>query len=1002
MFFVRCISEKIRLIKIIGLLSFVLFLVLSVSLVFFVFFSILFYLGDEFFVPPFWISLFLTFVFLTVILLFGKRFFHVLVPSVGTVENRIFGERRLIVDAIMQLERESMDPKSYVRDLEEIGKKIDDLVISYLKRFVILAFSFVVVLFFFVRFKVVFVDFYKFLLRDVEVSYNTIVSTDVPLKVEVLPRFKVGDVFVVLGDKVNELVMKGDKFFGELVIRGPKGEDGVITFKVLGRKYGLIWDFVSVDVNFVGTFKLLSNYVRVLYDGFEISGYDYIPDLNVVRGSEVIFDFVFSHKLSSVSVKGSGLRFIRRLYNNVAEILVSPVVSSTVSFLFTDDMGRSFELGPVYISVRTNDVPNVIIKYPEKDMIITLPTFLLDGFGEVVDSDNIIFTDAYALVSNTLTYYVRKITNLNFRFDSSTFTFSLGSKESGLLPGDNVVINVIARDVYGAVGIGTRVVYLPTFSQLAKMLEEKLKVVSSQVSSTKEDIFDLKDTLDDKGVSDTSRTTRILDKVERLRNAISNVVSLGEELGELLDTLDRYRALSEEINKLRGIRERLEKIMEDREFSEIVSKLDTKANISYEKVNKKIDDLGKALTELEMEVKKIDEFKDVIKTVSKFSDIENNIIRNLGIKDNQGNSEVDKQLQEFVNSEEFRKLSENLKSSLMDKIKALKNSMNKRDLQGVQDAVKNINFELFKELMKSMVELQNKQRNELWDRYLEVLDSQALLTRSKDSLDRLRLIYPRIDKFRMSNEIRLVNDAFKIYRKSVSKLISSIYLDISLSEDIFEIEKILRDVENNFYSFSSAVSSGSTYNLVEILAGSINLTSFTLRKILDLSDKMREGINLSPSGVSMSELMEMYKRISSMLKDIMEGRGDSGILRELEKLVRRAIEKAKNFEANRPGDGSARKIREELEKILDEIVRGNYSLAYDMTQKLEFNTLEYQRGMFEKGISEKREAERPKTFKLEKIDSIVESVKLEKLNSRYLRNKYIEVINNYRKAIIGD
>jgi len=29
-------------------------------------------------------------------------------------------------------------------------------------------------------------------------------------------------------------------------------------------------------------------------------------------------------------------------------------------------------------------------------------------------------------------------------------------------------------------------------------------------------------------------------------------------------------------------------------------------------------------------------------------------------------------------------------------------------------------------------------------------------------------------------------------------------------------------------------------------------------------------------------------------------------------------------------------------------------------------------------------------------------VKLEKLKSRYLRSKYIEVINNYRKAIMGD
>ena len=997
------ITEKIRLIKIFGILSFIAFSVLSISLVLFVFSSLLFYLGNEFFIPPFWISLSLTFAFLIAVSLWGIKLFRVLVPSLGTVENKVFGERKLIVDTIIQLEKESKDPKNYIRDFEEIKKKVDNLTTDYLKKFVILTFSLIIAtIILFDYFKGAFFDFYKFLSRDFEVSYNTFVSTDVPLKVEVSPHFNVGNVFVVVGDKVSELVRKENKFAGELAINEPKKDDEVLTFRVLIKKYGLIWDLTNVNVNFVGTFKLLSNYVRVLYNGFEISSYDYIPDLNIVKGSEVVFEFIFSHRLSSVSVKGSNLGFIKNLSNNVAKISVTPVVGSTVNLSFTDSMGRTFELGPVYISIRTNDLPNVSIKYPEKDMMITLPSFLLDGFGEIIDNDDIIFADAYASVSNTLTSYVRKVKDLNFKFDGSTFTFSLDSKKEGLLPGDNVIINVIARDVYGAVGVGTRIVYLPTFSQLAKMLENELKNVSNQISSTKEDVFDLKDTISDTSISEISKRTKILDKIEKLRNAISNIASSGEKLEEVLDTLDKYKALSEEVNKLKNIRENLEKIMEDKEFHEIASKLSSKANLNYGEINKKIDDLGRALTELEMEVKKINEFKDVIKTVSKFSDIENSIMRNLEANNNQGNSEIDKQLQEFMNSEEFKKLSENLKSSLMDKIKALKNSMNKKDSQGIQNAIKDINFELFKELMKSMAELQNKQRNELWDRYLEVLNSQVLLIKSKDSLDNLRLIYPRIDKFRMSNEISLVNDAFKVYRMSVSKLIGSVYLDTSLSEDVFEIEKLLRGVEDNFYTFSSAVSSGSTYELVEILADSINLTSFTLKKILDLSDKMREGINLSPSGVSMSELMEMYKQISSMLKDIMEGKGDSGILKELERLVRKAIEKAKSLEASRPGDGNAKEVREELEKILDEIVKGNYSSAYDMTQKLDFNTLEYQRGMFEKGISEKREAERPKPFKSERIDNIVESVKLEKLRSRYLRSKYIEVINNYRKAIIGD
>jgi hypothetical protein len=1003
MFFVKSITEKIHLIRIVGILSFIAFSVLSISLVLFVFSSLLFYLRDEFFIPPFWISLSLTFAFLIAVSLWGIKLFRVLVPSLGTVEDKIFGERKLIVDTIIQLEKESKDPRDYIRSFDEVEKKVDNLTIDYLKKFVILVFSLIIAItLFFTYFKIVFVDFYKFLSRDFKVSYNSFVSTDVPLKVEVSPHFKVGNVFVVVGDKVSELVRKENKFAGELAINEPKKDDEVLTFRVLIKKYGLIWDLTNVNVSFVGTFKLLSNYVRVLYNGFEISSYDYVPDLNIVKGSEVVFEFIFSHRLSSVSIKGSNLGFIKNLSNNVAKISVTPVVGSAVNFSFTDSMGRTFELGPVYISIRTNDIPNVSIKYPEKDIMITLPSFLLDGFGEIVDNDNIIFADAYASVSNTLTSYVRKVKDLNFKFDSSTFTFSLDSKKEGLLPGDNVIINVIAKDVYGAVGVGTRIVYLPTFSQLAKMLENELKNVSNQISSTKEDVFDLKDTISDTSISEISKRTKILDKIEKLRNAISNIASSGEKLEEVLDTLDKYKSLSEEVNKLKNIREKLEKIMEDKEFNEIVSKLSSKANLNYEGLNKKIDDLGRALTELEMEVKKINEFKDVIKTVSRFSDIENSIMRNLEANNNKGNSEIDKQLQEFMNSEEFKKLRENLKSSLMDKIKALKNSMNKKDSQGIQNAIKDINFELFKELMKSMAELQNKQRNELWDRYLEVLNSQVLLIKSKDSLDNLRLIYPRIDKFRMSNEISLVNEAFKVYRISVSKLINSVYLDISLSEDIFEIEKLLRGIEDNFYAFSSVVSSGSTYELVEILAGSINLTSFTLKKILDLGDKMREGINLSPSGVSMSELMEMYKQISSMLKDIMEGKGDSGILKELERLVRKAIEKAKSLEASRPGDGNAKEVREELEKILDEIVRGNYSSAYDMTQKLDFNTLEYQRGMFEKGISEKREAEKPKPFKSERIDNIVESVKLEKLKSRYLRSKYIEVINNYRKAIMGD
>ncbi|MGC8870472.1 MAG: hypothetical protein ACP5PT_05225 [Brevinematia bacterium] len=322
--------------------------------------------------------------------------------------------------------------------------------------------------------------------------------------------------------------------------------------------------------------------------------------------------------------------------------------------------------------------------------------------------------------------------------------------------------------------------------------------------------------------------------------------------------------------------------------------------------------------------------------------------------------------------------------------------------ESLESNFKDLDFEIFKEVMKQLSELSRKQREKFWDIYFKVLSSQVSLTKSKDNIEVLSYRFPKIENEMMEKDFKNISDAIKDFKLAIKELISTFSKDPEVYEVFSEIQTEVRDVEMNFNLFTDAVSSGSSYSLILSISEIANRMSNILFKMLDLLDKMNEGINVAPSGVSLNQLIEMYKEIARMLSE-MVNQGDSDRnISKLESMLKEAVQKASDLEAKNPGDGRAKQIREELEDILNKVREGKLKLALEKSKVVDFNLLEYQRGMFEKGLSEKREAERPKKYSIRRVNEFIENLKPSAMKDSYIMDKYFEIMNKYKKLIVGD
>ncbi len=976
------LRNYLKVLKFLGFINFTVLSFLFFSLLVIVL-SILFSIFDyNSYIPSiFWILLiFIFFVLLFVVVLVKVKNYFILTNR--NIELILFSERKFIVDTLIEY-------SSFELDFEYKGiyKSLNLLFKRYIIT-LILTFVVIIGITMFMYYSKLhgIKEFYNFFSNQVDLSYGDFISSDVPFKLLLKPRFK-GDFFVYT-DKFIPMVYSDHGFKIETFT----SQTNVYIFC---KKYGILKEVTNLTLKYLPYFSVINQNVKVFFNGIEVLNYDYIPLFDLVKGSDVFIFFDLSHNVSNVYFDSDfNLRWEHGSNSNSIVISFKAKEQGEFSFSIYDNFGRSLKIDNVKINIIDNDIPTVGIRYPEKDMRF-FSSFVLEGVGDVFDRDRILDIWMEVEVSNSLTGLNKRFkvsggeNGVLFSYYGNSFNFLLDS--SRFLPGDSVILKVFAKDVYGAVGFGTRKLYLLTFVEASKIMSEELDKSKRLVSEQREELEKLKYDIR-RGKVDT---LKLIDELRKLQSNVINFSEFSEKLNDIYSSIDKTKSLEQEFERLNRISEKLQNVLSDREFREIVDRLYKEKVFDSLKVSEKIDDISKSLTELEIEVSRLSEFRDIIKMLSQIREIEKLALEDKDLSKNSFKS----RLEEFFKSEEFNKMSDEFKSSLFEKLKSIEKSLKngKVSKDEIISMFENVDFEIFKEVMKKLSEI-SKRKDRFWDFYFGILYCQISLTEAKKNIDLMSLRYPNINVSIMKNEFDTISRSIKEFRLIMRDFLENFSLDYNAAKFISEISGIVREINNDFNFFTDAVSLGTSSGISQSVGVMINRISFVLSRLLDFFDSMNEGVNIQPSGVSLNEIMEMYKRISEMLRELLEN-VDNGKLKDLEKLLEDAISKARSIQSRDPGDGRAKDLVEKLQDILEK-VRGKELLkAKEYSEKLGFNLLEYQKGMFEKGLSEKRQAERPKVYKISKPKELLDSHTKKIIDNSFIRQKYFEVINSYKKFL---
>ncbi|MCX8028583.1 MAG: hypothetical protein N2712_01120 [Brevinematales bacterium] len=982
------ITKLVKSAKTISILNYILISLLGVLLISLSFSILLTILDFNFIIPPIIFIILITITLAVIITLVLKQILKLLPTTNANIERLILSKRQFLIDSLIEADRKNINILTQ-KDEETISKSLKKLLKTQIGILLITILLLVGILGIVIKNKNGIEELYNFLFSSPHIEYNDYISSSIPISIKLIPTYKAE--FFASAENIYYLTNSNN-------ILNTSFYTSSTNITIFARKYGIIKEIQKLTPKFISELALLNQIVEIYFNNIKLSSYDYIPTIEAVKGSKIILNLEFSHNIKDAITQPNLREVSINLNRNKVTLTIKPTKKFEFDIKVSDIFSRNLNLEGIQILIRTNDIPIVNIKYPEKDLIL-ISKFILEGYGEIVDNDRIINSWMEIEISNSLIGITKKIktpTNINgisFKYEEN-FSFVLDSTIYNFLPGDYVKVTIFAKDIYGDIGFDKRTIYLPTFSQIAKMLDKGLQETKEKISKQKENIIESRYEINKRKID----TSKLIERIQSLKELSTNLTELTEAIKNIYEQIDKTKSIKEEFEKLDKISEKLLNILNDKEFKEIVEKL-SKREYSPQQLSTKLEDITKALTELEMQVNKIMEFKDILKSISSIREIENKL-EELSHKEN--NNQIDDKIKEFTKSEEFSRMSQEFKSSFLDKVKQIENAIKQKEnlSKEISKILKDMDFEIYKEIMRKLSEINKKQKSKLWEVYFNILSSQYLIQKSKKEIDKVALRYPKIAVEILKDKFRDVSTAIKHFRLTLNEFLNDFSLNPELSQVYSEIEYVTRELEKEFNFFTEAISSGISFSISSSTQNIIDKISFILSKLLDLYEKMNEGMNIQQAGVNINDIMETYRQISKALKEMLENGINEKELSEIEKLLEEAIKQAKSLEGKDNISGNAKRIREELEEILNKIKERKLELAYEKAKNTELNLLEYQRGMFERGISEKREAEKPKHYNPPKL-AIIPNISDKKISIKdpFIRKKYLEIVNKYRKII---
>ncbi len=900
-------------------------------------------------------------------------------------EKSFFGKKNFFIPSVIQAKKEKL--VEILLDQKDIIKKL--VKFSTIKTSISL-----LITLFFICLSIISWNLGNYYVKDLidflslshNLTYSEFFSDDIPLNVKLKPKYQIQKAFLNFSNDIVELSKHDDTFEENLYPKNISTE-----YRILAHKYGLLLEISKFRSMYIPEFSIVSSRVKVFFKGKEIFSQDYSGYIELVSGSEILFEFVFSRKVKSVYSPYHNLK----IYSNVVFLKALPNKSTVIQVKVEDTFGKNLIISNL-VYVKTNSPPKIVFSSPNKDLKITSSQFSVEFAGEILDEEEIKSATVRIISTNKLTEYV-KIHKSFLIPEKENFNFTISSEEYNFSPGDIVNIEVLAKDIYESVGKGSRVLNFPTFSELAKEWKESTEKISKDTQKDIQNITEIK-----KEISKNELTSnKLLEISKKLKSIASNFAN--STLNESQNIIENYKYLDEtlsiisEINRFENIINQLSNILTTEKISELVESFRDQKEFILRK-SEHLDSIEKIrdkLTELEFQVNRLKEFSDAISLAGD--------IKELGkmLKEEIKQDKLSEKIREITKKDQFKNLASEIKNSLMEKLKMIENMKKSQKLtkESIDKIIEEMSFELFREMLKNALNMVQNQKKITWEAYTNILNIQKGISEAKKFFSTKSIRYPRINVEISRKYTTLINQLVKDYRENVSKLLNSIVLDPSYAQIYNQLRDLFIAFEENFYMFNLAISSGITLSIYQNLDHMILTTSKTLSKILDIIDKINENMQISAGGgVSMEELIELQQKISEMLSKLLgQEVPNQESLSKLEELIKQAISKAEEL-GNKYGISEANEIKKNLEELFEKVKTRKLDESLTKSKSIENNLLEYQKGMFKKGISAKFEAEKPKPFKLEK--TTVDKINYTELfkNSPF-RKEYIEIINNYKKIL---
>jgi hypothetical protein len=751
-----------------------------------------------------------------------------------------------------------------------------------------------------------------------------------------------------------------------------------LSVTVFAEKYGIERPMLAAKL--IGTTRLLPNRMSmtVVYP-FKTEEYPELQDIEVWAGGKVIIGGNLTKDIQEIKFQ-PGVKAETGANGADFHIAFHPSGTSKYSAQFISVDGDFLQSPEFTVKTLPNTPPSLKLLYPVKDIVLGGTKWSVMSLVEAEDDQGIVRFEYQVTVTNSDPYLsdvygVIMHGNMQVpdmpRYLKKALKFDSGQID--LLPGDVAVIEMVAVDPFGAKS--PKATFKIISPDMSLLMEERLadqKTLKDTAQALSNTYSEFQKDLADNNLAGANQKMKEMEKqAEKIQQTAASLKEqyAGDE-GAIQDIKDTMTQMKEITQKLSEQTELMKKMME----------YNKKPDAGQKEMAIDEKQIPGLLKQLKAMLKNLEYYQKFSEMLNSFKILENtyDLLK-----------ETDNDTSKFQKTKEsFQKQLGDMKESQTGKISDLSKELSAESMQykmGDQstfeksDSLMSQMKNAVKEMLDQAGQNQMKERMDKLTAIIEELFLDVLLIREADNIP-LTQQSPGVwgDQPELVEKI----NALDVSTRDIGKRI-----DEALEGLIFKSDtqaQIAAQLENHRKVMEIILASirDKRYDIVkmslDINGNYLGLVSLYLMKVNAALEQQMQSMQSGQNGqqqmsFKMDDLLQMQGMMSQSLQSLMQqlqqnGQLTPGMKQMMDQLAALQKEIQDNLKQmmGKTGEGII-SGGQEAGKMMDELIKGlqSYQVDKDMvdkSKKIEEKLLDSQKSLQSKGISEEREAETAKIY----------------------------------------